>query len=201
MSLLLMSKPQPTFYVFAGNNGSGKSTVRNLLVDKIGVDTNIDPDAIARRIDSLNPESKRVSAGKEVIRTVYKNIKERTDFSIETTLAGHNAIRQILKAKEQNYKITMFYIALDDVAQNINRVAMRVQNGGHSISTEDILRRNKTSFDQLYRYAHLIDTLVLIDNSLDDGKVILEVNNGFVSFEGNYIPEWAVPVKKQFESR
>src|SRR5699024_833678 len=139
--------------------------------------------------------------GKEVIRTVYKNIKERTDFSIETTLAGHNAIRQILKAKEQNYKITMFYIALDDVAQNINRVAMRVQNGGHSISTEDILRRNKTSFDQLYRYAHLIDTLVLIDNSLDDGKVILEVNNGFVSFEGNYIPEWAVPVKKQFESR
>lgn len=62
-----MHKHKPMFYVFAGNNGSGKSTLRNLLIDKIGVDINIDPDAIARRIDPLDPESKRVSAGKEVI--------------------------------------------------------------------------------------------------------------------------------------
>ena len=195
-----MPKHKPTFYVFAGNNGSGKSTVCNLLIDKIGVDTNIDPDAIARRIDPINPESKRVSAGKEVIKSVYKHIQERTDFSIETTLAGHNVIRQMLTAKEQGYKITMFYVALDDVAQNINRVAMRVQNGGHDIPTEDILKRNKTSFDQLYRYAHIIDTLVLVDNSLDDGKVILEVNNGVITFETNYLPKWAVPVKNQFKS-
>lgn len=194
-----MLKHKPTFYVFAGNNGSGKSTIRNLLIDKIGVDTNIDPDAIARRIDPINPESKRVSAGKEVIKSVYKHIKERTDFSIETTLSGQNAIRQMLKAKEQGYKITMFYVALDDVTQNINRVAMRVRNGGHDIPTEDILRRNKTSFDQLYRYAHIIDTLVLIDNSLDDGKVILEINNGFITFETTRLPEWSRLIKEQFE--
>jgi len=75
-----MPKHKPTFYVFAGNNGSGKSTVRNLLIDKIGVDTNIDSDAIARRIDSINPESKRVSAGKEVIKSVYKHIQENRFF-------------------------------------------------------------------------------------------------------------------------
>lgn len=54
------------FFVFAGNNGSGKSTIRNLIIDKIGIDINIDPDAIARRIDPENPEKNRVSAGKEV---------------------------------------------------------------------------------------------------------------------------------------
>src|SRR5699024_9297592 len=137
---------------------------------------------------------------KEVIKSVYKHIQERTDFSIVTTLAGHNAIRQMLTAKEQGYKITMIYVAVDDVAQNINRVAMIVQNGGHDIPTEDILRRNKTSFDQLYRYAHIIDTLVLVDNSLDDGRVILEVNNGVVTFETDYLPKWAIPVKNQFKS-
>lgn len=194
-----MHKHKPMFYVFAGNNGSGKSTIRNLLIDKIGVDINIDPDAIARRIDSVNPETKRVSAGKEVIKSVYKHIKEGTDFSIETTLSGGNAIRQMLKAKKQGYKITMFYVALDDVTQNINRVAMRVKNGGHDIPTEDILRRNKTSFEQLYRYAHITDTLVMIDNSLDDGKIILEINNGFITFEADYLPEWALPIKEQFE--
>lgn len=194
-----MHKHKPMFYVFAGNNGSGKSTLRNLLIDKIGVDINIDPDAIARRIDPLDPESKRVSAGKEVIKSVYKHIKEGTDFSIETTLAGSNAIRQMLKAKEQGYKITMFYVALDDVAQNINRVAMRVKNGGHDIPTENILRRSKTSYEQLYRYAHIIDTLVMIDNSFDDGKIILEINNGFITFEADYLPKWALPVKEQFK--
>ena len=197
----MMHKHKPMFYVFAGNNGSGKSTIRNLLIDKIGVDINIDPDAIARRIDPLDPESKRVSAGKEVIKSVYKHIKEGTDFSIETTLAGGNAIRQIQKAKEQGYKITMFYVALDDVTQNINRVAMRVKNGGHDIPTEDILRRSKTSFDQLYRYAHIVDTLVMIDNSLDDGKIILEINNGFITFEAKSIPKWALPVRAQFKSK
>jgi len=61
---------------------------------KIGVDINLDPDAIARRIDPSNPESKRVTARKEVIKSVYRYIKEGKDFSIETTLAGGNAIRQ-----------------------------------------------------------------------------------------------------------
>ncbi len=194
-----MHKHKPMFYVFAGNNGSGKSTIRNLLIDKIGVEVNIDPDAIARRIDPINPELKRISAGKEVINSVYKHIREGTNFSVETTLAGGNVIRQILKAKEQGYKIIMFYVALDDVTQNINRVAMRVKNGGHDIPTKDILRRSKTSFAQLYRYAKIIDTLVVIDNSSDDGKIILEINNGFLTFESGHLPEWAIPVKKQFE--
>lgn len=51
-------------------NGSGKSTIRNLIIDYLGLEINIDPDAIARRIDPQHPEAHRVSAGKEVIRSV-----------------------------------------------------------------------------------------------------------------------------------
>ncbi|UGB33132.1 zeta toxin family protein [Metabacillus sp. B2-18] len=189
---------RPMFYVFAGNNGSGKSTIRNLLIDKIGVDINLDPDAIARRIDPSNPESKRVTAGKEVIKSVYRYIKEGKDFSIETTLAGGNAIRQMEKAKEMGYEITMFYVALSDVSQNIKRVAMRVKNGGHDIPTEDILRRSKTSFDHLYQYAHMVDNIVLVDNSQEDGEIVLEINNGAITFEAQNLPQWVLPVKEQF---
>ena len=53
----------------------------------------------------------------------------------------------LFKLKEQGYKITMFYVALDDVAQNTNHIAMKVKNGGHDIPIEDIVRRSKTSFD------------------------------------------------------
>lgn len=193
-----MHTHQPIFFVFAGNNGSGKSTLRNLIIDKIGIDINIDPDAIARRIDSDNPESKRIAAGKEVIRSVNRYIKEGKDFSIETTLAGKNAIRQMQKAKELGYEVTMFYVALRNVEQNIERVAMRVKNGGHNIPTEDIIRRNTTSFKHLYEYAHIINNLVLIDNSEDDGDIVLEINNGFITFESNTLPKWVLPVVEQF---
>ncbi|GGN67335.1 MULTISPECIES: zeta toxin family protein [Oceanobacillus] len=193
-----MHSHKPIFFVFAGNNGSGKSTLRSLIIDKIGVDINIDPDAIARRIDPENPERNRFSAGKEVIRSVNKYIDEGKEFSIETTLAGKNAIKQMQKAKEMGYEITMFYIALGDVQQNIERVAMRVKNGGHHIPTEDIIRRNKTSFKHLYEYAYIIDNLILIDNSEDDGEIVLEVNNGFVTFEAIDLPQWSLPVKELF---
>jgi predicted ABC-type ATPase len=60
-----MSEPKATMFVFAGNNGSGKSTIRNLIIDRIGISVNIDPDALARRINPLQPETARVSAGKQ----------------------------------------------------------------------------------------------------------------------------------------
>lgn len=194
-----MHTHQPTFFVFAGNNGSGKSTLRNLIIDKIGIDINIDPDAIARRIDPENPESKRIAAGKEVIKSVKRYIEEGKSFSIETTLAGKNAIRQIQKAKEMGYEVTMFYVALSSVEQNIERVAMRVKNGGHNILTEDIVRRSITSFNHLYEYTKIIDNLVLIDNSEDDGEIVLEANNGIISFETSPLPEWVTPVTEQLK--
>jgi predicted ABC-type ATPase len=139
----------PVMYVFAGNNGSGKSTFRNLLIDKLGIEINIDPDGIARRIDPLNPESKRFEAGKSVIKMVKECIKEGNSFSIETTLAGKNAINQIKAAQNHGFEITMFYLGLEDVKQNIERVTLRVKNGGHHISTEDILRRHIRSRENL----------------------------------------------------
>ena len=80
------------------------------------------------RIDLENPERKRLAAGKEVINSVKRYMKEGKDFSIETTLAGKNAIRQMKKAKEMGQKVTMFYVALSNVKQNIERVAMRVNS-------------------------------------------------------------------------
>ncbi|MEC0091776.1 hypothetical protein [Paenibacillus macquariensis] len=36
-----MNEASPVMYVFAGNNGSGKSTIRNLITDRLVVSVNI----------------------------------------------------------------------------------------------------------------------------------------------------------------
>lgn len=41
------------------------------------------------------------------------------------------------------FEITMFYVALSNVNRNIERVAMIVKNGGHSIPIEEIIRRTR----------------------------------------------------------
>ncbi|MBB3108094.1 hypothetical protein FHS18_000122 [Paenibacillus phyllosphaerae] len=121
-----MNEPLVTMFVFAGNNGSGKSTIRNLIVDRLGVSVNIDPDALARGIDRENPERRRVSAGKEAIKLARECILHKRDFTVETTLAGGNVIRQMQEAKKNGFEVIMFYVGLGDVRLNIERVAARV---------------------------------------------------------------------------
>lgn len=195
-----MTKEQnPLMYVFAGNNGSGKSTFRSLVIDKLGIEINIDPDAIARRLDPENPELKRFAAGKLVIKTVRECIKEGKSFSIETTLAGKNAINQMNQAKENGYEISMFFLGLKEVSKNIERVALRVKNGGHHIPTEDILRRHTTSRDNLLQNLKLIDNLLVVDNSNLDGELILETSQGNISFQSNHIPQWVTPIIEKLQ--
>lgn len=171
--------------VFAGNNGSGKSTIRNLIVDRLGISVNIDPDALARGIDSDHPDRRKVSAGKEAIKLARECIQHKRDFSLETTLAGGNAIRLIRDAKANGFEVRMFYVGLNDVRLNIERVAARVQTGGHYIPTEDIIRRQTTSMQNLLTHIHLIDHLIVIDNSEVSGKIVMQAEHSILNIRPN----------------
>lgn len=193
-----MHNTMPMMYVFAGNNGSGKSTIRNLIIDRLGISVNIDPDALARGIDSQQPEKRRVSAGKEAIRLARNCIHYRRDFSIETTLSGGNAIRLMRDARAKGFEISMYYVGLGDYLLNIERVANRVKNGGHHISTEDIIRRHHTSMQNLLSHLYLIDNLIVVDNSSDDGEIALIINSGSVTHRADSISSWIEQIEQRY---
>lgn len=190
-----MSEPKATMFIFAGNNGSGKSTIRNLIIDRIGVSVNIDPDALARRINPAQPEAARVSAGKEAIRLARECIYNHRDFSVETTLSGGYAIRLIKEAKLNQFEITMFYVGLGDPYLNIERVASRVRNGGHHIPTKDILHRHQSSMQNLLVHVELLNDLIVIDNSALDGQIVLEASNGRLKYQYSNLPDWVTPIQ------
>ena len=197
-----MNEPTAVMFVFAGNNGSGKSTIRNLIIDRLGISVNVDPDSLARRIDSENPEKHRVSAGKDAIKLVRECIKNKRDFSIETTLAGGNAIRQMQEAKDNGFEVIMFYVGLGDYRLNIDRVAARVKNGGHDIPTEDIIRRDQTSMKNLLAHLYLLDHLIVIDNSDLDGVIVLEadVNHNVIKYMAEIIPNWVKTIEQHLQN-
>ncbi|WP_420852161.1 zeta toxin family protein [Paenibacillus hamazuiensis] len=195
-----MSDSKATMFVFAGNNGSGKSTIRNLIIDRIGINVNIDPDALARRINPLQPEKARVSAGKEAIRLARECIKTKREFSIETTLSGGYAIKLMQAAKANQFQISMFYVGLGDPNLNIERVAIRVRNGGHYIPSEDIMYRHHTSLQNLLDYMDLVNELYVIDNSTLDGKIVLEAANGKLKNKIEPLPTWVVPIRNKLQT-
>ncbi|WP_042199118.1 zeta toxin family protein [Paenibacillus camerounensis] len=194
-----MGETKATMFVFAGNNGSGKSTIRNLIVDRLGVSVNIDPDALARKINNIDSEKSKLSAGKEAIRIARECIRNKWDFTVETTLAGGNVIRQMKDAKEQGFEIIMFYVGLGDVRLNIERVALRVKNGGHHIEKEDIIRRNVTSMNNLLSHLDLIDQLIVIDNSKADGEFVLETDKSGIKYYLNELPEWTQEINRKLQ--
>lgn len=192
-----MNETSPVMYVFAGNNGSGKSTIRNLIVDRIGTSVNIDPDALARGLDSGQQNRRIISAGKEAIQLARECIRSRHDFSLETTLAGGNVIRLMRDARANGFEVTMFYVGLGDYRLNIERVTVRVLNGGHDIPTEDIIRRHTTSIQNLLTHIDLIDYLVVIDNSDASGKIVLQAEHGLFSYIIAPVPFWAHRIKEK----
>jgi len=193
-----MSKASPILFVFAGNNGSGKSTFRNLIIDRLGIIINIDADSIARSIDPISPEAYKVTAGKEAIRLARECIRDRRDFSFETTLSGRNAIRTIEEAKSNGFKVAMFYVGLGDYLLNIERVASRVLNGGHHIDSDDIIRQHRSSIDNLLHNLKWIDELIVIDNSREEGEIVLQVKQAVITYKTEPLPAWVQPIAEQF---
>jgi predicted ABC-type ATPase len=194
-----MSEPKSTMFVFAGNNGSGKSTIRNLIIDQIGVSVNIDPDALARRINPIQPETARISAGKEAIRLARDCIEKYRDFSIETTLSGGYAIRLMHEARARGFEITTFYCGLGDPNLNIERVAIRVRNGGHHIPSKDIMYRHHSSIQNLLVHLELVNHLIVIDNSALNGEIVLEADCGRLKYQNAILPDWVLPIRNHLE--
>ena len=94
----------PTLFVVAGPNGCGKSTLtRTTWFRRIEV---IDPDAIARR-HSL---ASCVEAAREAVRQQRAVITSGLVAAVETTLAGHGALRLMEAAREAGYRIELHSI-------------------------------------------------------------------------------------------
>ncbi len=74
----------------------------------------------------------------------------------------------------------MFYVGLGDVRLNIERVAMRVKNGGHHIETEDI-------------------QLLVVDNSKADGEIILGADISGIKYYSNELPEWVQIIDRELK--
>ena len=162
-----------SLYIIAGANGSGKSTLAEILLKEKNLEF-LNADEIAKEIAPNAINSVPISAGKEYFKRLNEFFVTNKSFAVESTLSGNNIMRIIEKAKKQNYKIILVYSFLSNCTNCIERVKKRVQNGGHDVPTEDIVRRYYKSIIKFWeQYRFLTDEWTMFYNGYEYAPVIV----------------------------
>ena len=176
------------FIVFAGPNGSGKSSVRDAIANPVEVI--IDPDRIARSINPSDPRAVDAQAGRAAVRLFDDSLAAGKSISMETTLTGHSAVQRMQRAKDAGYDVSLIYVALHDPELNVLRVAARARRGGHAIDPDTIRKRVETSLANLPRALAIADQAIVLDNSGQTHRRVMETAAQRVSYLSEQVPEW-----------
>jgi predicted ABC-type ATPase len=166
-------------YIIAGPNGAGKTTFANEFLPVEAACLNfINADLIAQGLSPFRPNKVAVEAGRLMIQHINDCVKRNEPFAFETTLSGKGYIKKIKDWKAKQYEIIIYYLKVPSVEFAIERVKLRVAQGGHNVPEQDIIRRFGRSwinFQQIYK--SLADSWIVFDTS-GNQPVILDESEG-----------------------
>ena len=160
--------------IIAGPNGAGKTTfARAFLPQEAHCLRFINADLIAAGLSPFAPEIMAIKAGRLMLQEMASCVVHQQSFAFETTLSGLAYLRHIKGWRNQGYQVSLYFLSLPTVEVAIERVAFRVQQGGHHIP-EDIIRRRfaagRKNFEQ--QYSPIVNDWALYDNAGEEPLLI-----------------------------
>ena len=179
----------PLLTIIAGPNGSGKSTLTK-SVDFDGLERLLDPDAVARALNPMNPAAAAIAAGREVLKTIDSYLGSGVSFAVETTLSGKGNLDLIDTAKARGYEIHLVFVGVDTPERSISRVRSRAARGGHFIPDADVRRRYERAMANSPRAFRSAGIATFYDNSEDQARLILIAKDGMVVWRTVSLPAW-----------
>lgn len=166
----------PRLYIISGCNGAGKTTASyTMLPEMLECSEFVNSDEFAKGLSPFQPEKASIQASRYMITKIRYLLKRQRDFGIETTLATRTLLKTIRMAQAAGYTVTLLYFWLNSPELAIERVAARVETGGHNIPEETIRRRYRVGIDYFFHdYAPICERWILADNSQIPFRVIAE---------------------------
>ena len=201
---------RPFIFVLAGVNGAGKSSVGGGILRAHGLPW-YNPDAFARELMARNgsnqdeADADAWAYGKAQLEAA---MAEGRNFAFETTLGG-TTIPRLLGEAAKTHDVLMIFCGLASVEMHLERVRLRVSQGGHDIPEERIRSRWISSRQNLIGLLPRLAQLQVFDNSAEAGLgedvpfplLVLEMKDGSVLHPGpedrqalEATPDWAKPI-------
>ncbi len=167
-----MDKVNKEIVIVAGGNGVGKTTFARAFLQEYDYEF-LNADEIAKSLSAGNPSEKKISAGKLFFERLNEAIAQNKALLIESTLSGRYLQKFINRLQKQNYQINIIFIFAESPEILIERIAERVEKGGHFVPDEDVRRRfvrGKKNFWNVYK--NLADSWSLFYNTNDSFRKI-----------------------------
>lgn len=157
----------PCIIVLAGPNGAGKSTLAPaLLHGQLQVNHFVNADVIAQGLSGFAPESTALAAGRIMLRHMSDLARRRISFSFETTLSSRTFSPWLATLRSTGYRVHLIFLWLPSPGFARQRVALRVQSGGHNVPPEVISRRFFGGIKNLFDlYLPVSDSWRIYDSS------------------------------------
>ena len=189
-----MTRPRLT--IIAGANGSGKTTLTRWNSEDFRQIPLLDPDAIARTLQSSMPETFTIEAARRVLTSAKEHVENRLSFAVETTLSGKGYLQMMLDARKRGFEILLVYIGTKNVEINLARIRDRVMAGGHNVPEPDVRRRYQRSFANLPTAIRRADHTILFDNSTEEGYRLIAVLGSPEDRWFEPLPAWAGVIRR-----
>lgn len=161
-----MTDTAPRAIIIAGPNGAGKTTfAREFLPGEAQCPVFVNADLIAAGLSPFAPEVAAIKAGRIMLAEIDDHVAHGRSFALETTLSGRAYAAKILKWRARGYQVSLFFLRLPTAEMAIERVQLRVSQGGHNIPEQVIRRRfdaGLACFESIYKPA--VTNWFLYDN-------------------------------------
>jgi len=167
-------------YIISGCNGAGKTTASyTVLPEVLDCKEFVNADEIARGLSPFNPESMAIEAGRLMLQRIDDLLSQNVTFSIETTLSTKSYLNLVRRARQQGYRVSIFFFWLRTPELAVERVAERVQHGGHGIPENVIKRRYVAGINNLFNiFMPEVDFWAIYDNTEQPRRKVASCKKG-----------------------
>lgn len=181
MPLRTPRKPdRPILWIIAGPNGSGKSTFYN-RTDIEGWGGSvwiINPDLLSLQIEQREGTASAPANGQALDRIMAwldASIDAYQTIGVETVLSSPKYRVLVERAQRRGFEVRMIYVLLGSAELQLERVRIRVNEGGHDVPPDKIVARRARSFEQLAWFARHVDRGYIFDNSTSEPKFLADI--------------------------
>lgn len=169
---------KPEILVFAGPNGSGKTTITKLAKT---IEPYINADDI-KKVTLCGDMDAAVKADKLRNQLIEKN----ESFTFETVLSTERNLLLLKKAKDKGYFIRCIYVLTSNPQINVLRVKSRFALGGHDVPADKILSRYSKALKLIPKLLNVCDVCHIYDNTDDAYRIFKKRKDEFFYWESEF---------------